>query len=283
MKRRLIKINIFGISIWIILLFIPVGVLAGILGTVTGLASLASYPALLYFAGLPAVSANVVNKAALMFNSIGSAISSTQELHGHWKELFKTMIIIFFGGITGAILLTALPSSSFTHIVPVFIAAGGIMILIPSKNEENHEGANNFEPRKGHVNQHSWFRNILIIFLVYLIGAYSGYFGAASGILLLVLLTRTSSNEYTVSNAIRNVAMGAANIVATIYYSFEAHIVWILVLPLGIGFFIGGYIGPKIVRILPVKYIRILTGILALILAYTQFSSAYNIKIFYLF
>ncbi|UQS84630.1 sulfite exporter TauE/SafE family protein [Apilactobacillus apisilvae] len=266
-----------------ILLFIPVGIVAGILGTVTGLASLASYPALLYFAGLPAVSANVVNKAALMFNSIGSAVSSTQELRGHWKELFKTMLIIFFGGITGAILLTALPSSSFTHIVPVFIAAGGIMILIPSKQEANHEGANNFEPKKGQVNQHSWLKNILIVVLVYLIGAYSGYFGAASGILLLVLLTRTSSNEYTVSNAIRNVAMGAANIVATVYYAFMAHIVWILVLPLGIGFFIGGYIGPKIVRVLPVKYIRITTGVLALILAYTQFSSAYNVKIFGIF
>ncbi|CAI2605753.1 hypothetical protein AKUH4B502X_00470 [Apilactobacillus kunkeei] len=102
-------------------MFIPVGIVAGILGTVTGLSSLVSYPALLYFAGLPAVSANVVNKASLMFNAVGSCISSTRELRGHWKELFKIMVIIFFGGITGAILLTALPSSSFTHIVPFLL------------------------------------------------------------------------------------------------------------------------------------------------------------------
>ncbi|MFY1049818.1 sulfite exporter TauE/SafE family protein [Apilactobacillus sp. 1-1-2] len=260
-------------------MFIPVGIVAGILGTVTGLSSLVSYPALLYFAGLPAVSANVVNKASLMFNAVGSCISSTRELRGHWKELFKIMVIIFFGGITGAILLTALPSSSFTHIVPFFIAFGGLMILLPDKKEvnENTEGALNFNPVAKKDTPWTWLKNIAIIVLTYLIGAYSGYFGAASGILLLVLLTRTTYNEYTVSNAIRNVAMGAANIVATVYYSLFSHVVWILVLPLGIGFFIGGYIGPKIVRVLPVKFIKIATGILALILAYTQFVSAYHV------
>lgn len=274
-------ITILGFSIWTLLLFVPVGIIAGILGTVTGLASLASYPALLYLAGLPAVSANVVNKASLMFNAIGSCVSSTRELHGHWKELGKIMLAIFFGGISGAILLTTLPSSSFTHIVPVFIAFGGIMILLPSKKAESKTNVDtDFDPEENTHKVRTGLKTVGIIVLTYLIGAYSGYFGAASGILLLVLLNRTTQDEYVVNNALRNVAMGAANIVATIYYAFYAHVVWVMVLPLGIGFLIGGYIGPKIVRVLPVKFIRILTGILALILAYTQFASAYNIHLF---
>lgn len=277
----MIIITFLGISIWTLLIFIAVGIIAGMLSTVTGLASLVSYPALLYFGGLPPVAANVVNKASLTFNSLGSFFSSLRELRGHWKELFKVMIVIFFGGITGAILLTKLPASSFTHVVPFFIAFGGIMILIPTKKplNGNTEGALNFNPAAG-GKRRTWVKSLIMIVLTFAIGAYSGYFGAASGILLLVLLTRTSNNEYAVSNAIRNVAMGAANIVATVYYALYAHVDWSLVVPLGIGFFIGGYIGPKIVRVVPATFLKILTGILALILAYTQFVAAYHINLF---
>jgi hypothetical protein len=57
------------------------GVVAGVAGSVAGLASLVSYPALLAV-GLPALTANVTNTVALVFNGIGSVLGSRPELAG---------------------------------------------------------------------------------------------------------------------------------------------------------------------------------------------------------
>lgn len=62
------------------------GFAAGLLASVAGLASLASYPALL-LVGLPPVIANVTNTTALIFSGIGSMASSLKELRGNWKRL----------------------------------------------------------------------------------------------------------------------------------------------------------------------------------------------------
>lgn len=101
-------------------LFFPVGILAGIMSTVTGLASLVSYPALL-MAGVSPVYANVTNTAALILNGIGSGVSSSRELHGHWKEMFKILLLVFVGGIIGSFLLLSVPSKVFESIVPFFL------------------------------------------------------------------------------------------------------------------------------------------------------------------
>ncbi len=47
------------------------GVVGGLTGSIAGLASVATYPALLVV-GLPPVTANVTNTVALVFNAIGS-------------------------------------------------------------------------------------------------------------------------------------------------------------------------------------------------------------------
>lgn len=269
------------------LLFIPVGIVAGILSTVTGLASLASYPALLYWGALNPISANITNTTALLFNAVSSGVSSRRELSGHWKELFRVMTIIFFGGIVGAILLTYLPSKTFSYVVPVFIGVAGIGILIPDR--KTPKATIDDEVSNDKPGSKKMLADIGLIVLYFCIGVYGSYFGAAAGVILLAVLARTSKDPFPVYNAIRNVAMISANIVGTVFYIFKygqhghTHIYWALAIPLGIGFLIGGYTGPKLVRILPVKFIKILTGILALYLAYTQFVSAYGIHLFYFF
>ena len=68
------------------LLLVAGGLGAGLSGTMAGLASLFSYPALLA-AGLPAVAANVTNTVALTVTSVGSAAGSRPELTGQWANL----------------------------------------------------------------------------------------------------------------------------------------------------------------------------------------------------
>jgi uncharacterized membrane protein YfcA len=60
------------------------GVLGGLTGSIAGLASVATYPALL-LVGLPPVTANVTNTVALVFNGVGSVWGSRPELEGQQK------------------------------------------------------------------------------------------------------------------------------------------------------------------------------------------------------
>ncbi|WP_285289039.1 sulfite exporter TauE/SafE family protein [Apilactobacillus xinyiensis] len=263
-------------SLWQILIFFPVGILAGIMSTVTGLASLVSYPALL-MAGVSPVYANVTNTAALILNGIGSGVSSSRELHGHWKEMFKILLLVFVGGIIGSYLLLSVPSTVFERVVPFFIAIAGIMILWPEKSHAYPNSSTGFDPKHFHNFARNKFKLLLGGLSLVLIGIYGGYFGAAAGVIMLAVLSRTSSEPFPVYNAIRNVAMLAANFAATVIYAFKSHIVWILVLPLALGFLCGGYIGPKIVRLLPIKLLKIIIGILALILAGILFVQTYNL------
>ena len=84
------------------------GLGAGLSGTMAGLASLFSYPALLA-EGLPAVAANVTNTVALTFTSVGAAAGSRPELTGQWPTVRRFASLTALGGALGAGLLLITP------------------------------------------------------------------------------------------------------------------------------------------------------------------------------
>ncbi|KRL12432.1 MAG: sulfite exporter TauE/SafE family protein [Schleiferilactobacillus perolens] len=245
------------------------GVVAGLLSTIAGLASLASYPALLMI-GVPPVIANVTNTAALVFTGIGATFSSLRELKGHWAELGRILILVTLGGIVGSIILLKAPASSFEKVVPFFIGASGVLLLISGRSPKNPDLAAATGPRAATKGQQA-----LIIVAMFIVGAYTGYFGAAGGVIMLAILALISTERFTVINAERNVAGFASNAIATVIYSFTTHIAWLLVIPLGLGLLIGGYIGPAIVRRVPVKLLRLVIALAAFGLAIDLFIKAY--------
>src|SRR4051812_8335022 len=97
------------------------GVLGGLTGSIAGLASVATYPALL-LVGLPPVTANVTNTVALVFNGIGSIWGSRPELEGQRKWITTIAPFAVLGGIAGAALLLSTPSEGFEKVVPILLA-----------------------------------------------------------------------------------------------------------------------------------------------------------------
>ena len=65
-------------------------------------------------------------------------------------------------------------------------------------------------------------------------------------------------------NALKNVLLGSANAVAALAYALFGPVHWIAVLPLGIGFFAGGRLGPVIVRRTPPDALRVVIAVLGL-------------------
>jgi uncharacterized membrane protein YfcA len=226
-------------------LLVLAGVGAGLTGSVAGLASLVSYPALLA-SGLPPLAANVTNTTALFGGAVGAAVGSRHELRGQWPRLRLLMLLAGTGGAVGAALLLTTDQSTFEAVVPWLIALGSALLLL---RDRLRRWALRRPPAQG---TGTWRGNLLVA----VVGVYGGYFGAGVGIILLAVLAVQASEPFAVTNAVKNVASSTANVVASIAFVFLAPVAWSAVLAVGAGALVGSWIGPQLVRVLPERPLR---------------------------
>jgi hypothetical protein len=93
----------------------------------------------------------------------------------------------------------------FEKVVPFFILLAGIMVYQTSKRKVVDKPQAVTGGRK-----------LLYVVLLLVNGVYGGYFGAASGIITLVILTYLTNKDFVVVNAIKNVVGGVANLTALV-------------------------------------------------------------------
>jgi uncharacterized protein len=229
------------------------GVLAGIVGTAGGITSLISYPALLAV-GVPALPANVANIVALVTCGPGAALASRPELAGRVGWVRRWSLAAAAGGTAGAVLLLLTPAGSFSRIVPYLVALGSVALLV--------------QPRVSAMRDGQGQRNTAVLLAGLLaISAYSGYFGAGSGVLALALLLFTVDNDLVRANALKNVIVGVATAVSALILVLAGPVDWTVVLPLAIGLFTGSLIGPRVARRIPAAILRWLVILVGLSLA----------------
>jgi uncharacterized membrane protein YfcA len=242
------------------------GVGGGLTGSIAGLASVVTYPALL-LVGLPPVTANVTNTVALVFNGIGSVRGSRPELAGQGAWLRRIVPVAAVGGAAGAALLLSTPAEGFEKVVPILLGLAALAITLPPRRN-----------RQARVASHQ--RHTVTVLLeagaIFLISIYGGYFGAAAGVLLLALLLGAGHATLAHANAGKNVILGAANAVAAVAFAFLAPVQWLAVIPLGIGCLLGSRCGPIVVRHAPATPLRILIGTAGLALAIKLGIGAYR-------
>lgn len=248
-----------GVTVLEYALLTVAGVAGGLIGSVAGLASLATYPALLAV-GLQPVTANVTNTVALIFSSIGSIAGSRPELTGQGRRLLRLAPIALVGGVVGCVLLLTTPADGFENAVPVLLALASLTILIPRRRVAPGLLVEP-EPR----------RTVLLGQGVglFLIAIYGGFFGAAAGVLLLALLLQTTRATLPRANAAKNVLVGTANSVAAVGFMIFGKVDWVAVVPLAVGCLIGSRMGPVVVRRAPAAALRVLIGVAGLALAIT--------------
>jgi uncharacterized protein len=228
-------------------LLVLAGVGGGLTGSIAGLASLVSYPALLA-AGLPPVAANVTNTVALVLNGVGSVSASGPELRGQGRRLMRLAGGAVIGGAAGAALLLLTPSDAFERIVPWLIGGAAVALLVQRSPRELAARGVAAHP----THRDPWWLPLAVA----AIAVYGGYFGAAAGVLMLAMFLLVTGEGVPRGNALKNVVLGLANAVAAIAYAFLADVAWLAVLPLAIGFFLGGRLGPRVVRRVPQTLLR---------------------------
>lgn len=224
------------------------GVGGGLSGSIAGLASLVSYPALLAI-GLAPTAANVTNTVALVGSTAGAVAGSRPELHGQLLGVRRLFVAGMLGGAAGGLALLLSPEGSFAKVVPFLIAAAAIAILAPRRVRlpvaPDHHGVPAFESLSPRA-----------LGAVTVVSVYGGYFGAGAGVMLLALLLHVSHASLPRANAAKSVILGGANLIAAAAFALFGDVYWSAVLPLGAGLVLGGRLGPIVVRHAPVAPLR---------------------------
>jgi hypothetical protein len=247
-----------------VVVLVGAGVLGGLSGSMAGLASLFSYPALLAI-GLPAVGANVTNTVALTFASVGGTLGSRPELAGQAGRVRHLAVLAALGGAAGAVLLLATPAGSFELVVPFLIAGASVVLLLQPRLQRRLAGlagpgrgrgpGGGPAPGPGPAVGVGWPTAAGIG----AISVYGGYFGAGAGTLLLALLAVALPESLLRVNALKTVLLGMANGVAALGFAVFGPVDWRAAGPLALGLLAGSAAGPWLLRRLPETAVR--TGV----------------------
>ncbi len=231
------------------------GFAAGTINTVVGSGTLITFPVLLAFGYAP-VTANVSNNVGLVPGSISGALGYRRELAGQRGRALRLGTMSVLGGLTGAILLLALPASAFAAIVPAFIALALVLVVLQPWLAARL--ARHGEPHRGRL----WWA--LTMGAVYGTGVYGGYFGAAQGILLLGILGLALDQDLHRTNALKNVLAGLVNGVAAVFFILATHIDWGPAAVIAGASILGAQVGARYGRRLPPRVLRGLIVIVGL-------------------
>lgn len=249
------------------LFLLVAGVAAGLCGSIAGLASLVSYPALLAV-GLSPTTANVTNTVALLGNFGGAVAGSGPELDGQWRDARRLLVAGGIGGAAGATLLLVTPPGTFERVVPWLIGGASLAVLMPRRRSRRGQ-------RQSQGRPFECMRNVDVV-MVAVVAVYGGYFGAGAGVMLLALLLHITCAPLPRANAVKTAILGAANVIAAVGFAFLAAVEWRAVVPLGLGLLVGGRIGPIVVRNSPVWPLKVLISLAGIGLAIKLGTSAYR-------
>jgi uncharacterized membrane protein YfcA len=237
-----------------LVLLVGAGFAAGLVGYVTGLASIISYPALL-IVGLSPLAANVTNTVAMVAVGVGSFAKSGRELIDYVgrRSLAASGGAALAGGVVGAILLLSAPDSVFAVVVPYLVAFASIALLVqPKLRTWITSGAD---------------QPVAWLIGVFAVSVYGGYFGAGAGVAFVALALLVTSVPLPKAMIYKSALLGLANAVAAVGFIFIGPVQWPAALAMGAGCLVGGWAGPPVVERLPVTPLRITIGVAGLGLA----------------
>ena len=244
-------------TVWDAILVGLAGLAAGAINAVVGSGTLITFPTLLAV-GLPPVVANVSNTVGLVPGGVAAAWGYRRELAGQRSRVFRLASATVLGASLGAVLLLALPESSFVAVVPVLIVLGCVLVVIQpwllrrvgERRRPHHGGP-------------------LVWLLVLLIGVYGGYLGAGQGVLLIAVLGLGLDETLQRVNGTKNVLAAVANFVAGVIFVTVADVNWAAAGLIAVGATVGALLGAGVARRLPEMLLRgivVAVGLIAVVL-----------------
>ncbi|MFC2139008.1 sulfite exporter TauE/SafE family protein [Bacteroidota bacterium] len=233
-------------SLYLYLLVVGVGIIAGFINTLAGSGSLLTLP-ILIFLGLPANIANGTNRIAILFQSIVSVASFKNQ-----KVLdIKQGIWLSLPAVVGAIIGASVAVNFNEELMEKCIA--GLLIFMffvilykPERWIKGKAGLINTKP------------SLIQIIVFFGIGFYGGFIQAGVGIFLLAGLVFSVGTDLLKSNGLKNFIVLVYAPFALAVFIINKQVNWEIGLILAAGNMIGAYIASKVAVSWGPKFIRII-------------------------
>lgn len=206
------------------------------MNSVAGGGSFLSFPALL-FAGVPAISANATNNAAMWVGTIGSARGYREEVAEHRGLLLPVILASVAGSLIGACLLLVTPQTLFERLIPWLLLFATLVFAASPLLKRRSDAPPRHAPWQ--------------IAAQFAVAIYGGYFGAGMGILMLAVLAFSGLPNLNAQNAVKNVLSVSINGVALVPFVIARIVDWRFAIPMAAIALLGGYFGARFFRRVP--------------------------------
>ncbi len=240
------------------LLIVLAGLGAGTINAVVGSGSLITYTTLISL-GYPPILANVSNNIGLVPGALSGAYGYRRELKGQRERLIRLVPASLLGGLTGSVLLLVLPSGVFRRVVVVLIVVALALVVVQPWIARRILGRDGIDRTR---------LGPMLMVLVYAVGIYGGYFGAAQGIVLIAFLGIFIADDLQRLNGCKNVLAMAVNLMASFVFVLSTHVDWKIVAAIATGSAVGGQLGATVGRRLDPRALRaviVVVGVTALV------------------
>ena len=164
-------------------------------------------------------------------NTVGMAPAGLSGSFGYRRERGSTpkvtvavLTTCAAGSVAGAFLLLALPPGVSEAVVPWLILGTSVLVGIQPLGWSRKLR----EMRGGEVPDRVHMSPPTTVWAT-LTGVYGGYFGAGSGVMMLAVLGFGTDLELRILNALKTLAVMAANVVATVIFLVLADLDWLAI------------------------------------------------------
>jgi uncharacterized membrane protein YfcA len=243
-------------TLW--LLTVGAAFAAGVLNAIAGGGSFLTFPALV-FAGVPPLAANATSAMAVSPGYLGSTWGFREELKALPKSLLrKEVSIAALGGLIGAGLLLVTPAKVFSGLVPWLLLVATALFAAGPWLAKGNSGQG----------QPAWRLPGLM-----LVAVYGGYFNGGLGILLMALYTLTGESRLNTVNALKNLNSFVLSLLSVLAFALAGAIVWPQAIWMLVLATAGGWVGARLAKRLPVRWVRwlvIATGLLMSAVFFTR-------------
>ena len=233
---------------------IPLGFVAGILGSMIGLGGGIIIVPILTFLGFPPTVAASNSLFAVFSNSVASTISYSKQKRIEYSLGLKFGLLAIPGTILGAIISTDIAPDIFKILFCFVLIASSVYIFLRKQ----------VESRKKIIS------NQLIIFIIgssFFAGIISSFFGIGGGIIFVPLMVVGMGMSMKKAAPISQLILLFASLSGIIVHSILGHPDFLQSGFLAIGSFFGGLVGAKLSLSVKERNLKILISIVLLIAA----------------
>lgn len=249
-------------ELWLFIQVLVVGVVAGIVNTISGGGTYLMLP-LLVFCGLEPKAANATNRFAVAFQAVAGAITMHRQGIVRWRVSLVPTAIAAAGGVVGALVTNRLDPEQFRSIAGWILLLGiGLLFVRPRRivAPAPMTGASSPPAAGRGLRWGGWAATFLV-------GIYGGFIGAAVGVVILVFLPRLLGLDMVQGVAVKTLMVFAFSASASAVYLWVGLVDLGAAVPVILGYVVGGVVGAKITIAVGDAWVRRFVGLVGAALA----------------